>query len=64
MDPITYVLDIAVNYFCLEVDMAFWSQYASFLFVGIIIIASVRGLLIYLMKVSVLRGEACEIAFL
>jgi hypothetical protein len=38
--------------FChVEIDVPFWSQHISFLFVGIIIAASIRGFLQQLMKV-------------
>lgn len=50
-DPVTYILEILVHYCGLDVNLQFWSQYASFLFVGIIIVASIRGLLIYMMKI-------------
>jgi len=50
-DPVTYGLEILVHYCGVDVNLQFWSQYASFLFVGIIIIASIRGLLIYMMKI-------------
>jgi golgi pH regulator len=51
MDPVTAGLDILVHYYEFDVNIKFWSQYASFLFIGIIIIASIRGLLIYIMKI-------------
>lgn len=45
--------------FChVEIDVPFWSQHISFLFVGIIIAASIRGLLNQLMKV--LELSACS----
>jgi hypothetical protein len=37
-----------------EIDVPFWSQHISFLFVGIIIAASIRGFLNQLMKVPCL----------
>ncbi|CAG8488204.1 10169_t:CDS:10 [Ambispora leptoticha] len=49
-DPITYGLTLAIKYINLEMDVPFWSQQLSFLFVGLMIIFSIRGLLIQLLK--------------
>lgn len=49
-DPITYGLGLAVHHFNIEIDAQLWSQYISFVFIGVIITASIRGLLIQLMK--------------
>ncbi|KAK9761402.1 hypothetical protein K7432_013731 [Basidiobolus ranarum] len=49
-DPITYALALMGNYVNMEVDVQFWSQQLSFLFVGIMIMCSIRGMLIQLMK--------------
>ncbi|CAJ0644424.1 12715_t:CDS:10 [Entrophospora sp. SA101] len=50
-DPITYGLTLAMQYFNIRhIDLDFWSQQLSFLFVGLMIIFSIRGLLIQLLK--------------
>lgn len=55
-DSVTKGLEIAVNYVGLEIkDVKLWSQYLSFIFVGIIVVTSTRGLLITLTKVSKLK---------
>eukprot|EP00123_Amoebidium_parasiticum_P001095 comp12099_c0_seq2/m.6833 comp12099_c0_seq2/g.6833 ORF comp12099_c0_seq2/g.6833 comp12099_c0_seq2/m.6833 type:complete len:153 (-) comp12099_c0_seq2:302-760(-) len=50
-DPITQGCEIAVKWMGLQIDVKFWSQHISFLCVGLIILASIRGLLIQLTKV-------------
>lgn len=53
VDTVTRSLQIAVNYVGLEIDdIRLWSQHLSFIFVGIIVVTSIRGLLITLTKVS------------
>ena len=47
----TYGLEFLVHYWGVDVNLQLWSQYASFMFVGVIIVASIRGLLIYMMKI-------------
>lgn len=47
------MISILVHYFQYEVDVQMWSQYASFVLVGVIIVASIRGFLIQIMKVYV-----------
>lgn len=42
---------MVVHHFEVNVDVQLWSQYVSFVMVGMIIVASIRGLLIQLMKV-------------
>ena len=49
-DPVTRGFEITVQYFNIEFDVKFWSQYISFLLVGVIIVTSIRGLLITLTK--------------
>ncbi|KAG9285769.1 hypothetical protein G9A89_013194 [Geosiphon pyriformis] len=49
-DPITYGLTLAIKYIDITLDVPFWSQQLSFLFVGLMIIFSIRGLLIQLLK--------------
>ncbi|XP_062517498.1 Golgi pH regulator-like [Corticium candelabrum] len=49
-DPVTRGIDITVKYFRIDFDVNFWSQYVSFLLVGVIIVTSIRGLLITLTK--------------
>lgn len=51
MDPITRTLQFLVNYIGIDVDIKFWSQYVSFLVIGLIVLTSIRGLLINLTKV-------------
>ncbi|KNC80081.1 hypothetical protein SARC_07551 [Sphaeroforma arctica JP610] len=51
VDPITRGFEIAVQWLGLQIDVPFWSQQISFICVGIIIVASIRGLLIQLTKV-------------
>ena len=51
VDPVTIGIDLTVHYFNLEFDVTFWSQYVSFLSIGIIVVTSIRGLLITLTKV-------------
>eukprot|EP01134_Creolimax_fragrantissima_P000864 CFRG0864T1 len=51
VDPITRMFEISVQWLGLDVDVPFWSQQISFIFIGIIILASIRGLLIQLTKV-------------
>ncbi|RKP07819.1 Abscisic acid G-protein coupled receptor-domain-containing protein [Thamnocephalis sphaerospora] len=49
-DPITYSLALLGRYIDVEIDVQTWSQQLSFIFVGIMILCSIRGLLIQLMK--------------
>ncbi|KAL1923893.1 uncharacterized protein VTP21DRAFT_6928 [Calcarisporiella thermophila] len=49
-DPITNALTLLINHMNVDMDVQFWSQQLSFFFVGIIILCSIRGLLIQLMK--------------
>lgn len=51
-DPITYGLTLAIRYINIDINVDFWSQQLSFSFVGLMIIFSIRGLLIQLLKVS------------
>ena len=53
VDPVTKGIELTVHYFNLQFDVQFWSQYVSFLLVGIIVITSIRGLLITLTKVCI-----------
>ncbi len=46
MDPISKGMEIAVNWFGLDIDVVFWSQHISFILVGAIVVTSVRGLLL------------------
>ncbi|CAB3400782.1 unnamed protein product [Caenorhabditis bovis] len=50
VDPVTRMIEIGVNYVGIELDVRYWSQYISFLLVGIIAITSIRGLLITMTK--------------
>lgn len=59
VDPVTKGIELTVHYFNLEFDVQFWSQYVSFILIGIIVVTSIRGLLITLTKVT--RRTACII---
>ncbi|CAG8511348.1 4181_t:CDS:2 [Diversispora eburnea] len=50
-DPITYGLTLAIRYINIDINVDFWSQQLSFFLVGLMIIFSIRGLLIQLLKV-------------
>lgn len=50
VDPITHGLTLLVRHFDVSIDVNFWSQQLSFAIVGILIVCSIRGLLIQLMK--------------
>lgn len=50
IDPVSRGLGWALLYLNVEIDVHFWSQNISFIFVGIIIATSIRGFLNYLMK--------------
>eukprot|EP00911_Craspedida_sp_UC1_P000318 UC1_evm1s243 len=45
VDPVSRALHVLTQWLGLTVDVAFWSQQASFVMVGLIIVASVRNLL-------------------
>ncbi|XP_055726416.1 Golgi pH regulator-like, partial [Salvelinus fontinalis] len=49
-DPVTRRMEITVNYLGIQFDVNFWSQHISFILVGIIIVTSIRGLLITLIR--------------
>jgi len=51
VDPVTNGIELTVHYFNLQFDAEFWSQYVSFILIGIIVVTSIRGLLITLTKV-------------
>ncbi|KAJ3389059.1 Golgi pH regulator B [Lobulomyces angularis] len=51
VDPVTHGLNIASHYLGISIDLEFWVQHLSFLFVGIMVVGSIRGLLIQFMKV-------------
>ena len=42
---------MAVHWMNMEIDVQFWSQQVSFVFVGLIVFFTIRGLLIQLMQV-------------
>ncbi|CAF0974247.1 unnamed protein product [Adineta ricciae] len=50
VDPVTKGIELTVHYFDWEFDVKFWSQYVSFILIGIIVVTSIRGLLITLTK--------------
>ncbi|KAL6043624.1 Golgi pH regulator A, variant 2 [Balamuthia mandrillaris] len=49
-DPVTKGFSILLHIINVEIDVPFWSQQISFIFVGIIIAASIQGFLNQLMK--------------
>jgi hypothetical protein len=52
-DPVTHGMTLLVHSFNIDIDVTLWSQYISFIFVGVIVVVNIRGLLIQLMKVCV-----------
>eukprot|EP00833_Pecoramyces_ruminatium_P015942 jgi/Orpsp1_1/1189974/evm.model.d7180000075868.1 len=50
-DPITYGLDIVVQSLQLNIDVNVWSMQLSFIFIGVLILVSIRSLLIQIMKI-------------
>eukprot|EP01116_Phalansterium_solitarium_P007187 TRINITY_DN1970_c0_g1_i3.p2 TRINITY_DN1970_c0_g1~~TRINITY_DN1970_c0_g1_i3.p2 ORF type:complete len:340 (-),score=158.81 TRINITY_DN1970_c0_g1_i3:93-1112(-) len=50
VDPVSRTLEIACRLLGVEIDIYFWTQYVSFVLVGVMIAASVRGFLNYLIK--------------
>jgi len=50
-DPITYGLDILVKSLQLNIDVNLWAKQLSFIFIGVLILVSIRGLLIQIMKI-------------
>jgi hypothetical protein len=52
VDPVTRGIELTVHFFNLQFDAQFWSQYVSFILIGIIVVTSIRGLLITLTKVK------------
>ena len=52
VDPVTRGIELTVHFFNLQFDVQFWSQYVSFILIGIIVVTSIRGLLITLTKVG------------
>ena len=51
-------IELTVHYFNWEFDVKFWSQYVSFILIGIIVVTSIRGLLITLTKVRYLSDQS------
>ncbi|KAJ3024217.1 Golgi pH regulator B [Thoreauomyces humboldtii] len=49
-DPVTHGLNMLVHRFNIEVDVTFWAPQLSFIFVGLMVVGSIRGLLIQFMK--------------
>lgn len=50
VDPVTHWIGLVVHHFNVNFDVHFWSQQISFLLVGSIIVASIRGFLLQLLK--------------
>ncbi|RKO90396.1 Abscisic acid G-protein coupled receptor-domain-containing protein, partial [Blyttiomyces helicus] len=50
-DPVTHGLDVVVHRLGIQVDVTFWAPQMSFVFVGVLVVCSIRGLLIQFMKV-------------
>ncbi|KAI8826829.1 Abscisic acid G-protein coupled receptor-domain-containing protein [Fimicolochytrium jonesii] len=49
-DPVTHGLNVLVHWFGFDIDITFWAPQLSFVFVGILVVCSIRGLLIQFMK--------------
>ncbi|TPX67885.1 hypothetical protein SpCBS45565_g03512 [Spizellomyces sp. 'palustris'] len=49
-DPVTHGLNLLVHHVGIEVDVTFWAPQLSFVFVGVLVVCSIRGLLIQFMK--------------
>ncbi|TPX57843.1 hypothetical protein PhCBS80983_g03523 [Powellomyces hirtus] len=49
-DPVTHGLNMLVHRFGFDVDVTFWAPQLSFVFVGVMVVCSIRGLLIQFMK--------------
>ncbi len=60
-------IELTVHYFNLQFDVQFWSQYVSFILIGIIVVTSIRGLLITLTKVKenkiIIKKKICFSSF-
>ncbi|KAI9098146.1 Golgi pH regulator B [Phlyctochytrium arcticum] len=50
LDPVTHGLNVLVHRFGIDIDVTFWAPQLSFIFVGILVVCSIRGLLIQFMK--------------
>ena len=50
-DPVTLGLQRLVYFTHMEVDVVFWSQHISFVFIGILVFSNVRGFLIRMSKI-------------
>jgi hypothetical protein len=46
-----FIIKLVSDHFDTEIDIQRWSQYVAFVFIGILILSSIRGLLIQLSRV-------------
>ena len=53
-DPVTSLINIIVVYLGYQIDTVYWTQQLSLLFVGIIVLGSIRGLLLEFLKVYII----------
>ena len=51
VDPVTHTLNVAIHHLGVGIDVEFWSQQLAFIFVGVLVMLSIRGLLLQFMKV-------------
>ncbi|KAL2913610.1 hypothetical protein HK105_206912 [Polyrhizophydium stewartii] len=59
-DPVTQALEILVHNVGLDIDVETWTKELSFIFLGVLVAASIRGLLLQLAKVSAIFSSAAS----